>query len=78
MLRVFDSSGGGGVATERLQLAGVQANLAARGLKSTGLRTQLLSRMKLYVESKRQTSLAYMATEGAFRQEEVTLEQSGR
>ena len=55
-----------------------QANLAARGLKTTGLRTALLARMKTYIQSKRESSLAYMATGGAFRMEEINLEESGR
>lgn len=58
--------------------AELMANLAARGLKTTGLRKDLLSRMELYVQSKREASLHYMASDDARRREEITLEESGR
>ncbi len=55
----------------------LQANLQARGLKTTGLRMQLVSRLKLYIEAKRESSLAYHATGGAYRME-VSRRNAGR
>lgn len=48
-----------------------------RGLKTSGLKTALKERLKLYIQSQRESALAYLASDDAMRRQEVNLEESG-
>lgn len=52
-------------------------NLQVRGLRTGGLKTALKERLKLYVQSQRESALAYMASDDAVQRQDVNLEESG-
>lgn len=56
----------------------LQVNLQVRGLKTGGLKTAMTQRLKLYVQSQRESALAYMASDDAMRRQDINLEESGR